>query len=891
MAGITSRHFTYFAYRMKKFNFLIPHLIAVAVFLLFAVIFCKPALEQGVILNQGDVTGWQGMSNQSYEYKKIHGHVPLWVTSMFSGMPAYQIAIEGSFHPLHYIDRAMQLWLPKPLNFFFLACICFYFLCICLRIKPYAAIAGAVGFAYCSFSPIIITAGHETQMYALAYAPAVIGAVALLLEKKYITGFILTTLFTALQVNMGHQQISYYLFLILIAMFIAYAIRMFRTGDVQHLLKSSGLLVLAGIIGVAVSAITLLTVNDFSKYSKRGGQLVMDAEASKDKVKDGKTVGLTKDYAFMWSYGKAETMSLMFPGVKGYGTHIAERDGEQDIFPKLGENSHVAKFLTEKLNVPEDQAANFALQQSTALYWGDQPFTNGPVYLGAVICFLFLFGMFFLDGKHKWWILAISALSILLAWGDNFKAFNYFMFDYFPLYNKFRVPTMILVIPQLLFPVVAALALSKLTVVRENAWPALRKSLIAVGIVFAAGLIYYASADFAKENTERTNKFNAIIREGGDDMQFKLQQLNAEERPLIDNQLYEGMYANLGNNPDAQRTAREMVSALRKDRAGKMLGDMGRSFLLVAVGAIALFLYIRKKYPDNVLLLGMSLLIAIDLLGFGSNYLNEASFTSEDMYETNAFPITQADKTIMNDPDPHFRVFNPMRGLDESRTSYYHKSIGGYHPAKIGIYDDLIAHQLSGQPNMAVVNMLNTKYIFQQQGDQVVAMRNPGALGNVWFVQGVRFVDGPVEEMKALNNLNTADSAVAEVMYKDMVKDVQPPDSAASIRMTQFDNDAITYQSSSTANHVAVFSEVYYKDWKAYIDGKPAPYFKANYVLRAMVIPAGEHTIEFKFEPTIYFTGDKISQISGWLVFLLTLGWVLWEVLKIVRSNSSQKSN
>ena len=325
---------------MKQLNFkkVLPHLIAVALFLVVAAIFCKPAFEADTILKQSDITGWQGMSHQSFEYKEKHGKFPLWATSMFSGMPAYQIALEGAWSPLGYIDRAIQLWLPQPMNFFFLACISFYFLCICLRLKPYVGILGAIGFAYCSFSPIIITAGHNTQMFALGYAPAVVGAVILIFEKKYITGFALAALFTALQIGQGHQQISYYLFLVLAAMSIAYLVTFIKQKDYSHLTKSLTLIIVAGVLGVAVNALTLLTTYDYAKESKRGGQLVLDESGkNKDVVKDGKTAGLSKDYAFQWSYGQAETFSLMFPGVKGYGTHYAERDGDQYIFPKLDE--------------------------------------------------------------------------------------------------------------------------------------------------------------------------------------------------------------------------------------------------------------------------------------------------------------------------------------------------------------------------------------------------------------------------------------------------------------------------------------------------------------------------------------------------------------------------
>lgn len=875
---------------MRNLKPLIPHIIAVAVFLIVAVIFCKPALESGVILKQGDVTGWQGMSHQSYEYKNIHGHVPLWVTSMFSGMPAYQIAIEGTFHPLHYIDRAFQLWLPKPINFFFLACISFYFMCICFRIRPYAAIAGAIAFAYCSFSPIIITAGHETQMMALAYSPAVIGAVVLLFEKKYISGLVLTMLFTALQINQGHQQVSYYLFLVLAAMTIAYAIRFIKNKEVPHLFKSVGLMVAAGIIGVAVSAITLLTVYDFAKESKRGGQLIMEtSDKAHENVKDGKTTGLTKDYAFMWSYGKAETMSLMFPGVMGYGTHIAVREGDQYIFPKLGAKSHVAKFLENKLNVPEDQAENIALQQSTSLYWGDQPFTNGPVYLGAIICFLFLFGMFYLDNKHKWWILSISVIAILLSWGDNFKSFNYFIFDYFPLYNKFRVPTMILLIPQLLFPLLSAMVLSKLADdTSENEWAGFKKGLYATAVMFIIAIGFYATEDFSKENKQRTLAFNSIINSKTPDAEQKLAELNYSQKPLTDNQIYEGIYMSLKDSPDAQKLSREFVSALRQDRASLMLSDLFRSFIFIALAAAAIGLYIRKRYNYNYMVIAVAVLIAIDLLGFGMNYLNKQSFELKDNYTESEFPLSDADRTILADKDPNFRVFNTTRGLDESKTSYYHKSIGGYHPAKLGIYDDLMAYQLSGRPNMAVIDMLNTKYFIIQQGNDIVAQRNPQALGNAWFVNVVKFVKGPVEEMKALDNFNPADTAIVDESFKNVIKNYVPKDndSTASIIMTNFDNDAITYKSHSLAPHVAIFSEVYYKDWNAYIDGKKVDYFKANYVLRGLEIPAGDHVIEFKFEPTIYYAGDKISAASGWLVFLVTIAWAVYMFLKYRKRNA-----
>ncbi|CAN5841005.1 YfhO family protein [soil metagenome] len=862
---------------MKHFNFkkLLPHIIAIAVFLVVTLIFCKPALESGIVMKQSDVSGWQGMSHQSYTYKEQHGHVPLWLVSMFSGMPAYQVALEGSWSPLGIIDHAMQLWLPEPMNFFFLACICFYFLCVCLRIKPWAAILGALGFAYCSFSPIIITAGHNTQMLALAYAPAVIGAVTLIFDKKYFAGFTLTALFTALQIAQGHQQISYYLFLILGIMTISYLIYFIKTKQTKHLLKSVGMMVVAGVIGVAVNAIILLTTYDYSKESKRGGQLVIDNPANKkDIVSSGKTKGLSKDYAFQWSYGKAETLSLMFPGVQGYGFHQAERDGDVYQFPLLDENANSVKFLTEKFGAG-DQAAGYA---SSSLYWGKQPFTNGPVYLGAVICFLFIMGMFYLDGKHKWWILAASIFGILLSWGQNLPSLNYFMFDYFPFYNKFRVPTMTLVIPQLLFPILAAMFISKVSDADdENAWKKIKMGAIATALLFVVALGYYASSDFSNENKLRTTKFNELYSAQDPALQQKLYQLGETFSAEKDNQVYEGMVSNLRGAPTAQKEAREFVSALKKDRAAVFLADIFRSFLFVLVAAIFILLFLKKKLNATVMIVGVTLASLIDQLNFGMKYLNDKSFDSKDKYEASEFPMSDADRAILADKDPNYRVYNTA-SLEESKTSYYHKSIGGYHPAKLGIYDDLMAYQLSGSPNPAVINMLNAKYIIHQEGNKVEATQNPGALGNVWFVNAVKFVNGPVEEMKALTDFSPKDTAIVDAKYRNLVTAYTAADSSSSIKMKTFDNDAITYESSSNGNHIAVFSEIYYKDWKVYIDGKPADYFKANYVLRAMVVPAGKHTIEFKFEPTVFFLGRNISNISVWLLMVILVGFVVYSV-------------
>jgi hypothetical protein len=860
---------------MKRINFkvLLPHIIAVGIFLTVTLIFCKPALQSDVVLKQSDISSWEGMSKQSYEYKAKTGHFPMWVTSMFSGMPSYQIALDGYWSPLGYIDQLFQLWLPKPLNFFFLACLSFYFLCICLRIRPYAAIIGALGFAFCTYSPIIITAGHDTKMLTLAYTPALIGAVLLIFDKKYWLGFSLTALFTTLQIAQGHQQISYYAFLVLGIMTLFFITNAVKEKQTNELAKRLGLLVLAGILGVAINAVTLFPTYDYAKYSKRGGQLQIDEGNKKnEKVVAGKTVGLSKEYAFQWSYGRAETMSLIFPGVKGYGSYYAQSNGESYIFPQLKDDANVVGYMTNIF--PQAPAEQIAQQMSQSLYWGDQPFTSGPVYLGAAMCFLFLFGMFYLDNKHKWWIFTASLLGILFALGSNFDAFNSFMFNYVPLYNKFRVPTMALVIPQLLFPIAVALTLNKLIDDTHTAtWKKFKLGLIATAAIFLIGFAYYATSDFGNENKARTAAFNKLWETKPVDFQNKYSEINEQFKGQRDNQVYENWVMQLQQNPDAIKVAKGILTELKKDRASILLKDILRSLLFILTVALIIALYIKKKLNATVLLVGVSVVASLDLLLMGSNYLNAKSFDNKENYQSVEFPFTNADKTILQDKDPNYRVFNASVAstFEESKTSYYHKSIGGYHAAKMGIYDDLSTYQMSGNPNPAVLNMLNAKWIITGEQGKEQALRNPGALGNAWFIKGITFVKGPVAEMKGLTGLNTKDSAVVDESFKPMITAFSPADSTATIKQTIFDNDVITYQSNSATNNVAVFSEIYYKDWHAYIDGKRADVFRANYVLRAMVVTAGKHTIEFKFEPEIYLVSKKISGVTAWLLLIVLI--------------------
>jgi hypothetical protein len=867
---------------MKNINVkkILPHVIAIVVFLLVAVIFCKPALEPGVVMQQSDFTQADAMKHQSVQYFEAHGVYPLWVISMFGGMPAYNIIFQGPWSPLHYVDKLFQFWLPKPLNFFFLSCICFYILCMCLRIRPYVAILGSLAFAYSTFSPILAAAGHDTELLALAYAPALIGGIILLFDKKYISGFVFTALFATMHLMQNHQQISYYTLIVVGIMTIFFVVKWIKQKDTKHLFKAISLALGAALIGVMINAVLLLPVLDYAKDSKRGGVLVMDNKSPEKtaKVEKNKTTGLSRDYAFQWSYGKMESLSLLFPGITGYGSHFSQRDEEYSIFPKLSETSNVSNYLQEKLNVPEDQAGNIASNLSGSIYWGDKPFTVGSNYLGASICFLFILGMFLLDNKHKWWIFSASLVGIILAMGKNMPLINNFLFDYLPIYNKFRTPEMALVIPQILFPILAVLTTQK---VLDNDDPqTLKKLRLSVftmaGIFVIAGLLYF-TLDYSKENKARTAAVNTAFATPDSTLNGKMQEINQKYESLVDNKVYENF---LQQSKGDTKVARAVVTALRKDRQSFLGNDILHSLLFVALTILLIGLFVYKKINSLIVLIGLPLLTVLDLLPFDAHYINEKSFDNAEKYHANEFPESDADKFILKDKDPNFRVFNVSSGdpFNEAKTSYYHNSIGGYHPAKLGIYDDLITYQLSGQPNFAVLNMLNTKYIIQpnQKGDNTTAQINMQALGNCWFVQGVKFVNGPVEEMKAMDNFNPKDTAVIDNSYRNIISGYAPADSAASIKQTAFENMAIKYESNSNAAHVAVFSEIFYKDWNAYIDGKLTPIAKANYVLRALLVPAGKHSIEFKFEPKVFKISYTISLLATWLLVILLIVYAVY---------------
>lgn len=806
---------------MKKFDWkkLIPHAIAVAVFLLVALLYCKPVME-GKVVSQHDITHWKGAFHQSEVYKETHNHYPLWTNSMFSGMPTFQIGGVASNDVAGYFHKIITLGLPAPLQFFFLACICFYFLCIVLRINPYVGILGALAYAYATYNPIIIAVGHDTKMLSIAYMPAMLGSVLLIFRRKYWIGAAFTALFASTLIAMNHLQISYYLFLTIGIMTIFYLVDWIKNKDWKHIGAVAAFTLIAATIGVLCNAVSLFSTYEYQKETIRGGASAL----ASDKQENSKT-GLNKDYAFSYSMKMSEPLVMFIPRMFG---------GSSD---KLEMPEDKSKAVEALQSMPQQLGQQ--LQGNLKFYWGGIGATSGPPYVGAIICFLAILAMFVIDRQYKWWMLAAIVITIMMSWGSFFEGFNTIIYKYLPFYNKFRAPSMILVVPQLLLPVLAVLGLNTIinTDDRKALMPQLKKGLIATGALFVLLFLLYFSFDFL---------------ETGDTGLLK------QVREM--------------NQPQLLEYVNTFIDGLKADRKSLMMGDIIRSLGFIIAAGIVLYLLVRKTITPLITVIALMVLAMFDVMGIDTKYLNSDNFQDAEE-NTAAFQKTASDNAILAD-NSYFRVFN-MAGnaFNENYTSYYYNSVGGYHPAKLIIYQDLIENKLSSQqPNMNVFNMLNTKYFIQkdQNGQTTNYQKNPTALGACWFVKSIVYVKDAKEEMNALGNYNTKDTALVQQAFKTSIPFSPQADSAASIQLVKNDNDNISYTSNAATNQFAVFSEVYYdKGWKAYVDSKELPIIKVNYVLRGLALPAGKHAIEFKFEPDGYLKGKIITTVCSVALLLL----------------------
>jgi hypothetical protein len=685
----------------------------------------------------------------------------------------------------------------------------------------------------------------------------------LIYRKKYFIGSGLLALFTATLIGLNHLQIAYYLFFILAFYTIACAINWIRNKEYTHLVKSLAFTIVAALIGVMVNAVTLLTTYEYSKETIRGGSLSLkDTTATKG-------TGLTKDYAFSYSYKPMETFTVMFPRIYGGSQGIRE----------IGEDSKVNQALSE---IPPQLAQQLNGIQNG--YWGSLDFTAGPPYIGAIVCFLFIVFLFFAKGDIKWWIIATSVFAILMSWGRFFPGFNYFLFDHLPLYNKFRAPTMSIVILEFLWPLAAILALQQVISGANNpdTWKKLKRAGLVTAGVLVIMLMAYLSFDYTDQGLKQLKE------------QVSGQQAQVSE-PVMN-----------------------VIKALIEDRKSVFLQDIFKAFAIIGVFFIFLFLYTRQKIKKEAWVLGAAIvLLLIDLLPVDNLYLNKKA-NGEDAYADEGeakqeLTMGKADQQILKDTG-WYRVLNLSTGgpFSDASTSYFHKSIGGYHAAKIGRYQDLIENKLSpeiellrtdstlrpgeglNQSTYTGLNMLNTKYIIganppQSSNQQPLVIENKNAQGPCWFVKEVRFANSIQEEMKALNGLDASQTAIVPVSEKNKI--TQPVyDSSATIKLVRNDNNVIQYKSSAKTNQFAVFSEVYYSEgWNAYIDGKKIDYVKTDYTLRGMNVPAGDHTIEFRFEPPSYKKGRMLTSIGQVLVLLLLAAGIFVEVRKKSRTGAAEQ--
>lgn len=832
-----------------------PHIIAVVIFLVVAVIYCQPAL-QGKVLGSTDNQQWRGMAQQSFEFKEKHGLYPYWTNSMFGGMPGYQIAFETpnkiSIGFLH--NYIFTLGLPKPINFFFLACIMAYFLLMVLRVNPWLGIMGAIAYAYSTYDPIIISVGHDTKMICIGYAPGVIAALLLIFQKRYIIGTVLTSLLAAMILWQNHIQITYYTLITALCIGIAYSVYAIRNGKVKDVVVAGALALFAGGIALGVNIINIWPMNEYVKETMRGGRSELtDPSHPKNKTKGG----FDKDYAFTWSYGISETFTLIVPGIYGGGT--------AGSLLTSGNSKFAEKF--EEVGQTEENSLGTA---NFLAYWGpQQQRTSGPVYLGAIICFLTILSIIFIENWIKWGLVAASIFGIILSWGKNFETVNYFLFDYLPMYNKFRAPTMALVIPQLCFTVLACLGANEIlfgNLKKEEAWQKFRLGAYITGGLFALLIILYFSFDY-------TGPIDASTKQSFASNMLQAASQAQQPTPQLQQQ--------------ADDFSRGLMNGLKEDRKSLFGQDLLRSLLLVVLAAGSIFLFFKNKLTAIITLTALVLLSSFDLLAVGKRYLNNVHFVEPTDFESMFIP-NQADLKIKTDTG-YYRVFDQTSNspFEDARASYHHNSVGGYSPVKLALYQDIIQRQLSAG-NMQVFNMLNTKYFItaDQKTGQPEEHINPGALGNAWFVKGFKIAKNADDEMSILTTLNTKDSAVIDARYQDMIATKPVYDSTASIKLIENLNDKISYQSNSNSNQFAVFSEVYYPyGWDAYIDGKKTSYTRVNYLLRGMPVPAGSHKIEFIFEPRSVILSDKITM---WLSILLYIMLVAGIVLEFRRAQSGK---
>ena len=918
------------------FKSVLPYGIAIVVFYLITIVYFNPILD-GKQLEQADIKNHLGASKEIDDHRAKFDEEPYWTNSMFGGMPAYLISAKYASDFLAHAGTVFFGFLPIPAGALFLYMLGFFILMMALRVDPWLGILGAIAFAFSSYFFVILEAGHNSKAIAVGYMAPVLAGVIMLYQGRYWAGAAITALFLSLQIKATHPQITYYLILLILVYLLFKLMDSIAEKQLRRFFTASAIFAAVGILAVLTHLTPLLAINEWGKESIRGKSELTNG-------KDNKTSGLDRDYATQWSYGKGESWTLLIPDFKGGATGA------------IGEDQK----LLEKVD-PQ-------LQQSIAgsnRYFGDQPFTSGPVYAGAIVMFLAVLGMFILKGRLKWALFTATILSIVFSWGRHIPGFTNFLMDYLPAYNKFRAVSMILVIAELCIPILAVLAVKELI-----ARPAVLRDKLNLRVFKLNPLIlsFVLTGGIAFIFFLMPSTFNSFEAQGEEDQvrQSVTRQLQQDNAPQ--EQIAQAVNDFVPRYMDAIHSVR--ISIFKQDAI--------RSFIYILLAGVLLFLFSRNKLKQGLLVPGLILFVLIDMWTVNRRYLSNENFKSKRVMET-PFAETAADRAILADPALSFRVFNTtVSSFNDASTSWFHKSIGGYHGAKLRRYQEMIDYHLNAN-NYKLFDMLNMKYIIRNTDNGVMAIPNPGAMGNAWFVKQVKWADNPDKEYMFVGDaavvepvssnalltvtgthitapdtisvnkplqlsvpalpdsvyslrladyrlldtieytfganpadttpgfMNIADpaatgrvlpihfkarmvyrfdpatTAVVDKKWKDIleVKNLTF-DSAATITLTDYRANRLEYMTNASSDQLAVFSEIFYeKGWNAYIDGKPVPHGRANWILRAMVVPAGKHKIEFRFEPRILSLGEPIAIGASVVVLILGLFalWLYWRNL------------
>ena len=811
---------------LKRF---LPDVVAIVVFAVISFAYFCPAVTEGRILSQHDSVAGIGAGQEGKEYLERTGERTRWTNSIFGGMPTYQMSPSyDSTDLLKSVENLYHLYLPTYVWYVFVMLLGFYILLRAFNFKVWMAGLGAIIWAFSSYFFIIIAAGHIWKLITLAYIPPTIAGLVLCYRGKYGLGGLVTALFVALQIASNHVQMSYYFLFVMLFMVIAYGVMAYQQKTIPAFLKSTGVLVIAGLLGVCINLSNLYHTYEYSKESMRG-----KSELVKENAANQTASGLERDYITQWSYGIGETFSLLVPNVKG-GASVPLAANEKAM---------------EKAN-PMYRNIYSQLGQ----YWGEQPGTSGPVYVGAFVMFLFVLGLFVVKGPMKWALLGATVLSILLSWGKNFMGFTDFFIDYIPMYNKFRAVSSILVIAEFTIPLLAMLALKEV-VSAPNLLKERRKDfLISFALTGGLALLFAVMPKVFFPSYVSMAEMNAL-------KSFPADQLV----PLLTN--------------------------LEEVRMSLFTADAWRSFFIVSAGAVLLWMYAAGKLKQTVLVGALALLCLVDMWPINKRYLYDDQFV-EKQVQTQGFQPTETDKMILADESLDYRVLNlASNTFNENNTAYWHKSVGGYHAAKLRRYQEMIEEHISGEMSalfkavaeaegdmeqidasqFPVLNMLNTKYyIFPLQGGQTLPLPNPHALGNAWFVKDVQYVDNANEEIEAIHGLDPSETAVVDKRFEAVVKPMAS-DAASTVRLVAYEPNRLKYEVNSNTGGTIVFSEIYYPGWRSSIDGQEVPHGRANYILRAMNVPAGQHEVEFSFDPVSLHVTENIAFIALGLLGLLAV--------------------